>query len=155
MEGPSLWLLLGSAAIQGKAEQLPVSGVESPRNWAPRGDKAAADADPVHCKACECQTAGSSHHLPPGPAAAIPFLLALGELRVRDPQLLAGGHSCLGFGQIMGFFLGDAGLPPFPRAAWGVAPDSRESESVFCWWPDHLAGAFTPGSPPRRFVVGI
>lgn len=149
MEGSSPWFLLGYAAIWGKAEQPPASEVESPRNRALRGDKAAADMDPVHCKACECQTAGSSHRLPPGPAAAIPFPPAPGELRVRDPWLLAGGHSCLGFGQIMGFLLGGTGLPPLPKAAWGVALDSRESKSVFCSWPDHLAGAFTPGSPPR------
>lgn len=37
---------------------------------------------------------------------------------------------------------------PLPGAAWAVVLDSRESGSVFCSWPGHLAGAFTPGSPP-------
>lgn len=114
LEGLFPWFVLGYAAVWGKAEQPPASKVESPRNRALRGHKAAADMDPVHCKACECQTAGSSHRLPPGPAAAIPFPLAPGELRVRDPWLLAGGHSHLGFGQIMGFLLGGTVLPPPP-----------------------------------------
>lgn len=112
LEGSSPRFLLGYAAVRGKAEELPASEVESPWNRAPWGDKVAADADPVHCKACECQTAGSSHRLPPGPVAAIPFPPAMEELRVRDPQLLAGGDLGLGFGQIMGFFLGGTGLPP-------------------------------------------
>lgn len=36
----------------GKAEELPTSKVELPRNVPPSGDKAEADADPVHCKPC-------------------------------------------------------------------------------------------------------
>lgn len=58
------------------------------------------------------------------------------------------GVRAQGLAKIMGFLLGGTGQPPLPKAAWGVALDSRESESVFCSWPDHLAGAFTPGSPP-------
>lgn len=67
---------------------------------------------PLHCKACECQTAGSSHRLPPGlglPSSSLP--------RVRDPRLLTGGHSRLGFGQIMGALIGGTGLlPTSPRS---------------------------------------
>lgn len=85
LEGPSARFVLGYAAVWGKAEELSAAEVESPQNWASWEDKAAAGADPVHCKACECQTACSSHCLPLGLVAAILFPPAMEELRVRDP----------------------------------------------------------------------
>lgn len=85
LEAQSPRLVLGYAAVWRKAEELPASEVELPQNWASWEDKAAAGADPVHCKACECQTACSSHCLPLGPVAAILFPPAMEELRVRDP----------------------------------------------------------------------
>lgn len=85
LEGLSPGFVLGYAAVQRKAEELPASEVESPQNWASWEDKEAAGVDPVHCKACECQTACSSHCLPLGPVAAILFPPAMEELRVRNP----------------------------------------------------------------------
>lgn len=45
-------------------------------------------------------------------------------------------------------FIGGHSAAPLFRTAWAVVLDSRESRSVFCSWPGHLAGAFTSGSPP-------
>lgn len=85
LEGPCARFMLGSAAVWRKVEELPASEVESPQNWAFLEDKAAAEADLVHCKACECQTACSSHCLPLGLVAAILFPPAMEDVRVGGP----------------------------------------------------------------------
>lgn len=154
LEGPSARFLLGYAAIWRKAEELPASEVESPQNWASWEDKAAAGADPVHCKACECQTACSSHCLPLGPVAAILFPLSNGRASCQRPVTCQTPVTSHWWGFSLGvwpnnvIFIRGHRATPLPRAAWAVVLDSRESGSVFCSWPGHLAGAFTSGSPP-------
>lgn len=154
LEGPCARFVLGCAAVWRKAEELPASEVESPQNRVFLEDKAAAGANPVHCKACECQTACSSRCLPLGPVAAILFPLAMEEVCVGGPMTCQRPMTSYWWGFSLGvwpnnvIFIGGHRAAPLFRTAWAVVLDSRESRSVFCSWPGHLAGAFTSGSPP-------
>lgn len=155
LEGSSPRFLLGYAAVRGKAEELPASEVESPWNRAPWGDKVAADADPVHCKACECQTAGSSHCLPPGPVAAIPFPPGDGGASHQRPT----ASRWWGFGlgvwpNNVVFLRGHRAAPP-RQSSMGRSTGFEGKRVCILLVARPSGRSFHPWLPTLKFVAGI